>query len=184
MKTQIFIFKGKEIEFIIDENGNAKVNATQMAKSFNKDVPDFLILKQTKNFINACLNNRNSGYLKIKTKDDLIVSKQKTGTLMHEVLALKFAAWLDADFEVWVFTTIRDILYKYAAERDGSIKRTVKLQNERDSIINKLAAKSPEFRNLQGVEKQLKKEKNKRRSLTIEQLDQAKTLFPDSLFAK
>ena len=30
---------------------------------------------------------------------------------MHRILALKFAAWLDPDFELWVYNTIDNILF-------------------------------------------------------------------------
>jgi hypothetical protein len=35
------------------------------------------------------------GFLQLKSIDDLIVSRQKSGTWMHRVLAIKFAAWLN-----------------------------------------------------------------------------------------
>ena len=62
MKTKTFEFNGKTIDFEINDK-NVMVNATQMAKIFGKDVPDFMSNESTKRFVKACLNNRNSGYL-------------------------------------------------------------------------------------------------------------------------
>jgi hypothetical protein len=54
--------------------------------------------KDTKEFIESCLKTGNSAFLNIEKGDDLYVSRQKSGTWIHRVLALKFAAWLDAGF--------------------------------------------------------------------------------------
>nr|DAX79710.1 MAG TPA: N KilA-N domain [Caudoviricetes sp.] len=35
----------------------------------------------------------NAGLLGIVNESDLIISRQKSGTYMHRVLAIKFAAW-------------------------------------------------------------------------------------------
>jgi len=43
--------------------------------------------------------------LNIESKEDLIISKQKSGTWMHRVLALNFAAWLEPAFDLWVYAT-------------------------------------------------------------------------------
>ena len=94
------------------------INATEMAKVFNKNVGHFLDNDSTNTFIEVCLNNRNSDYLGIKDKSDLIVSRQKAGTYMHRVLALKFAAWLDPEFELWVYSTIERLLFGKHVERD------------------------------------------------------------------
>ena len=104
--------EAKEVEFngavvtFESERGNVMVNATEMGKIFKKKVSHFIENQNTQDFIKACLNSRNSYYLNVKTEEDLITSKQKTGTFMHRILALKFAAWLNSDFEVWVYATI------------------------------------------------------------------------------
>ena len=104
-----YIYEGQEIEFDLN-NPNLMINATEMAKIFNAEVKHFMENKSTLNFITACLNTRNSEYLGLRNQDDLYISRQRTGTWMHRVLALKFAAWLDANFEVWVYWTIDQIL--------------------------------------------------------------------------
>ena len=105
MKSIEFIYNNQRIEFLQGEN-NIMVNATQMAKVFGKLPKDFLKNTDTQRFINSCMKRaikkENSPFLNVKTKTDLVNTKQKTGTYMHRILALKFAAWLDPDFEVWV----------------------------------------------------------------------------------
>jgi len=111
MEILKFIYEETEIEFEL--GSNLKVNATEMAKKFDKDVPDFMILKQTKEFISECLKNQNSGYLGIEKEEDLYTSKQNAGTWMHKILALKFAAWLNPAFELWIYKTIDQILNRH-----------------------------------------------------------------------
>ena len=96
------------------------------------DIYNFLIifpedgqfLKQTKDFINACLKTGNSRFLEVKNEEDLYVSKQKSGTWMHRILALKFAAWLDPAFELWVYTTIDKIIFgNYREIKEATIEK-------------------------------------------------------------
>ncbi len=182
MKNKIYSFQNTDIEFIVDDNNNIKVNATQMAKVFNKQVKHFNENANTQKFITACLSGRNSDHLNIRKKKDLITISHKYGTFMHEVLALKFAAWLNPDFEVWVFTTIRNLLYEYAEAQEQSIKRTVILQQDKDKLINKLAKNNKDFRNYLSIEQELKKERSKRRTRTIKRFEQEQDLWQQSIF--
>lgn len=124
MQTLNFIYNDEQVDFLAGERQNVMVNATQMAKIFGTDVFQFTRIEDTKRFIQACLKPQNCGLLGIKTEEDLIVSRQKSGTWMHRVLALKFAAWLDSDFEVWVFSTIDEIIYgHYKDHRDATLEK-------------------------------------------------------------
>jgi hypothetical protein len=79
-----------------------------MARQFNKLPGDFLRLKQTEDFIST-LSNRYG----IPHNAILQVVKggnQNQGTWMHEKLALKFASWLNTDFELWVYERISDLM--------------------------------------------------------------------------
>lgn len=40
-----------------------------------------------------------------------MITKGRSGTWMHRVLALKFAAWLDPEFELWVYCTIDKLMF-------------------------------------------------------------------------
>lgn len=119
MKTLEFIFQETQIHFALQNNGAVMVNATEMAKAFDKQVRSFIRLDGTEIFIEKLIERENNrtdlydynGNKKAFTRDDIIHSNKKAGTLMHRKLALKFAAWLDVDFELWVIDTIDDLLF-------------------------------------------------------------------------
>jgi hypothetical protein len=139
MTTEIvkFEFNNQEVDF--EQNDQTlMVNATQMAKIFGKLVAHFMENDSTKKFIFACLNNRNSDYLNVKTEEDLITSTQKSGTWMHRVLALKFAAWLDPDFEVWVYSTIDELLFGRFRRIEESLRLSAARKNRIDLLRDEL----------------------------------------------
>lgn len=145
MEVVHFIYNEKDVDFLPSGNDNVMVNATQMAKIFGKDVFQFTRIDDTKKFISACLKPQNCGLLGIKTEEDLIISKQKSGTWMHRVLALKFAAWLDSDFEVWVFTTIdKIILGHYREMKEATIEKLI-AENELAKKKQELILNNPEL---------------------------------------
>jgi len=145
MNIQKFKFDDVEIEFDLRQGKNLMVNATEMAKVFGKDLYQFTKSDNTKAFIESCLKPAFAGLLGVKTEDDLIISKQKSGTWMHRVLALKFAAWLNSDFDVWICITIDQLLFGFAIEIEDSISETVILSRKQDDLKNKLAKRDPEF---------------------------------------
>lgn len=60
METKICVFEENPITFALEKNNGMMINATEMAKPFGKNVGHFMENDSTKNFIRACLNNRNS----------------------------------------------------------------------------------------------------------------------------
>lgn len=131
-------FGGSTVEFEpFVANGNVMVNATEMAKIFGKKVEAFSRNETTQAFINECLKSENSRFLGVNSIDDLITSRQKSGTWMHRVLALKFAAWLSPAFELWVYETIEEIIFGFSREHDASIRRTIVIQYEMSQIEKK-----------------------------------------------
>lgn len=146
MEVVHFIYGEQEIDFLPTANDNVMVNATQMAKIFGKEVKHFNENDSTEKFINACLKSRNSDFLGIKKKEDLIDSKQKSGTWMHRILALKFAAWLDPDFEVWVYTTIDKLLFEnYRIQREAMIEK-IKIADRKRQLENELIDENPKLK--------------------------------------
>ena len=99
MKTEVCNFNGNAITFVTN-NESMMLNATEMAKIYGKQVNEFMSNDGTKAFIKSCLKNGKSRFFNVEKEDDLVISRQKTGTWMHRVLALKFAAWLNPEFEV------------------------------------------------------------------------------------
>lgn len=171
-------FNGIEVEFEpLMKNKNVMVNATQMAKVFGKYTKDFMILGTTQNFILECLKTENSRFLGIETEEDLIFSKQKSGTWMHRVLALKFAAWLNPAFELWVYRIIDEILFGALLETEDSIEKTVSLQIEINSLMRKEKKTGEDFDRFLELKKEQSKERSRRKTLTTERFGQIYDLF-------
>lgn len=138
--VKIYQYNGIEIDFEINDDNSIMPNATKMAKCFiGKKVNDFLRLDSTKEFINVLENkyglkinsncgdsrnykseiNSNCGDSPLETdfpdfqvSENIlkITSGRYGGTWMHELLALKFAAWLNPHFELWVYETIHKLM--------------------------------------------------------------------------
>jgi hypothetical protein len=109
MKSEIekFVYGGSDIEF--DLTGmEIMVNATEMGKAFGKFPKDFLKSEQTQSFIDAISRKENCPTDKIVR---VVNGGRNYGTWMHRKLALKFAAWLNADFELWVYDVIERIMF-------------------------------------------------------------------------
>ena len=49
---------------------------------------------------------------------------------MHRILALKFASWLNPDFEIWVYSTIDKILFGSYAEDEKNLKEIARIQTQ------------------------------------------------------
>lgn len=112
-KITKFDYEGVDISFEFAD-GSRMINATEMIKPFkSKRINDFLRLKQTKEYINAL----ESRYGNSRNGDKQAVLRivqggipELQGTWMDEKLALKFAAWLAVDFELWVYDRIFELL--------------------------------------------------------------------------
>lgn len=108
-----FTYEGEPISFEFT-NDTKLINATQMGRPFKgKAVADFLRLKSTKEFIVALESRYHAK--DSSTRDVLRIVKGgasdvEQGTWMDELLALKFAGWLSADFEIWMYERIRELL--------------------------------------------------------------------------
>ena len=118
-----FDYEGQTVSFEFAD-GNKMVNATEMARPFGKRVSNFLRLDETKRYIEI-LEARYSD-VSIGSggkKETLRVVKggepQLQGTWMDEKLALKFAAWLSPEFELWVYDRIQELLLTGKTEVRG-----------------------------------------------------------------
>lgn len=108
-----FDYEGQTISFEFSD-GNRMINASEMAKPFGKRVSNFLRLAETKKYVELLevryANTRIDG----NPKEVLRVVKggepHLQGTWMDEKLALKFASWLSAEFELWVYDRIEELL--------------------------------------------------------------------------
>jgi len=119
-ELQIFEYEGKRITFDFGD-GKEMVNATEMRKVFpKKKMNDFLRLRQTKEFIALLESQDGNSRLGDKQRVLRIVrggnDPTLRGTWMNETLALKFAAWLNPEFELWVYAKIKELLLKGSVE--------------------------------------------------------------------
>ena len=177
MENKVCLFKETPITFIIDKNNNMMINATEMAKPYGKKVNEFMSNSTTTEFINEALKSGNSRFLNVFSQNDLFYSVQKTGTWMHRVLALKFAAWLSPEFELWVFSTIEKILFGNHGERERSFERTIQLQKEMSELKEKIEKTGEDFERYIEIERELKREKSIRKALTNVTVSEMKDLF-------
>jgi len=98
---------------------------------------------------------------------------------MHRVLALKFAAWLDPAFELWVFTTIDTIILgHYKAMREATIEKLCaekELHHRKQTLI----ANNPELAELFEIELRITAADRKRARALKASVSQLKLdLFP------
>lgn len=171
-------FEGFEIDFEpFMRQRNVMVNATQMAKVFGKQVVAFMRNEDSQEFISECLKSENSHFLGVEKETDLYMSKQKSGTWMHRVLALKFAAWLNPKFELWVYLTIEEILFGFAKKQQESISKTVELQNRVKELEEKPDKTGEDFEEYLNCLNELKGEKNKRSGITRQRFSETWNLF-------
>ena len=90
------------------------INATVIAKQFNKRPNDWLNLASTKEYI-ACLLEFQLPEKMVIDENQLVIVKKGSpknggGTWFHPKLAIAFARWLDARFAVWCDLQIENIL--------------------------------------------------------------------------
>ncbi len=99
-------YNGSEISFLSGEN--VMLNATQMAKPFNKTTKDWLRNNQTNEFLSTL-----SAVRQIRLSD-LVTIKQggngEQGTWFHEDVALEFARWLSPAFAIGCNDRIKELL--------------------------------------------------------------------------
>lgn len=171
LKAVEFIYQDTEIHFLLGNEKNVMVNATEMAKAFGKEVDNFLRLESTKKFIFCLLKRENSkiipsdvrGYL---TEEDIVIGKKRGGTYMHRKLALEFASWLDVDFKVWIIDTIDDLLFgNYKKHWDAHVKqedaKTLMEEAKQRLLINPTQADVIAYFNAESEFKAAKTDKQK-----------------------
>lgn len=116
---------------------NVKVNATEMAKIYGKRVDVFLKSEPVKKYIQVLKFPPVGVNLKPMTDLEIIETKGRNGTFMCKLLALKFAAWLDEVFEVWVYLTIEDILFGQLPElAQKKLQAVEKVEEAEQALYN------------------------------------------------
>lgn len=108
-----FDYSGQTISFEFAD-GNKMINATEMARPFRKQIGHFLALQGTRDYILLLESRYRDSDIGGTARDVLRVIKggvpELQGTWMDEKLALKFAAWLSPEFELWVYDRIQELI--------------------------------------------------------------------------
>lgn len=131
-------FEDQLIAFDFDKE---MVNATDMARLYNKKPADFLRLDTTQNFIKELKSDVSQTHI----KDNQIVTTIKgrfsdgrmQGTWMNEILALKFAAWLNPKFEVFIYRTFRNVLNEKFKYQQYQLDRLWDKEDQKDLYYQK-----------------------------------------------
>ncbi len=108
MATQLITLQYGNMSVLFQTDGF--INATEIAKQFNKVPKDFLRTDSTKEYIKAI------GQICLIDENQIVISKVGSsenggGTWLHPKLAVFFARWLDARFAVWCDCQIEKILH-------------------------------------------------------------------------
>ncbi len=182
MKTLEFIYDNQSIEFLQRES-NIMVNATQMAKVFDKRIDFFLKSDNTKAFIQELKFPPYGGNLEPLADDQIIKTRGRSGTFMHRILALKFAAWLSPKFELWVYTTIDRMIYAQYKNITEATTEKLKIEKQRDLMREELLRKHPDdFYKFIELEGKLTKADRKRLKAIRESTKELKlNLFPEDI---
>lgn len=126
---QVFSYKGSNVTFS-NENG-MWVNATEMAKPFDKFPYDWLRLQSSKDFLSALVSIRGLNYedggINYEESSQFIktIEGRNGGTWFHEDVAIEFARWLSPAFAIWCNDRIKEMftgtMAKYPMTSDEAI---------------------------------------------------------------
>lgn len=166
---QVFRYKGSNVTFS-NENG-MWVNATEMAKPFDKFPYDWLRLQSSKDFLSALVSIRGFNYedrdINYEESSQFIktIEGRNGGTWFHEDVAIEFARWLSPVFAIWCNDRIKEILTgtmaKYPMSSDEAIAygygKALEKINRQSTIIAR------QSKQLQKYKAQLESEKEARR---------------------
>lgn len=162
--TFTYSYKGSEIAFISGQR--VMVNATQMAKSFDKRPTDWLKNQSSIEFLNELSKVRKS------TLADLVQVTRggnNSGTWMNEDAALEFARWLSPAFAIWCNDRIKELLrinVVTAPHDDEAILYAMQVKNKRCEefraakvmlerqntyLLNKIKAQAPKVKYVDDV---------------------------------
>jgi hypothetical protein len=104
-------FENNLIAFDLDSE---IVNATDMAKRYGKRTVDFLKLDSTIAFIEALKSDVTlsniTNFEPVITVRGNFADGRSQGTWMYKLLAYKFAAWLNPEFEIFIYRVFDNFL--------------------------------------------------------------------------
>jgi hypothetical protein len=136
---QQFEYNNQVIEFEM-AGSSLMINATEMAKIFGKRIDFFLKSDHAKEFIKVLEFTPFGGNSAPLKKHEIIQTKGQNGTWMHRLLALKFAAWLSPEFELWVYQTIDEFMFGDYRRMQEELRLSAARKNRIDELRNQLVA--------------------------------------------
>jgi hypothetical protein len=112
MSNIVLAFEDTPVTFTSD----AYLNATQIAKHFNKRVQHYLDSDRTQEYIQELTKAAKQAL----NKNQLVIVKKggkvgESGTWLHPKLTIDFARWLSAKFAIWCDMQIEKILHSNVA---------------------------------------------------------------------
>ena len=109
MEVKVYKYDGSTVTFSKGED--VMVNATEMAKPFNKRPNDWLNLQSTKEFLRILSITKKNGNSENQLVKTVVGSPENGGgTWLHEDAAIEFARWLSPMFAIWCNDRIKELL--------------------------------------------------------------------------
>jgi hypothetical protein len=174
MEILKYEFNSTEVDFEFGNESTVMVNATQVAKIFDREVSGFLKTEQTKSFIEAYCRAENipseNEFSPLGKLIRVVSSGRNNGTWMDRVVAIKFAAWLNPDFEVWVYKTIDYILFNHYQMLESSLKNSAVRKLKIIVLEDELEA-DQRFRELEQLKMEEKQAAYQRSQMNRQQLE-------------
>ena len=158
-----FDYKGKRISFDFGD-GEEMVNASEIVKAFGKRLRNFTRLQQTKDFILALEKEMNSKGSDLSVWKKAIKSVRGgndpslRGTWYEKRLALKLAAWLNPEFEIWIFSRIEELLSNGKVSLNSEIDMETKIKTL-EWVFQKIKDNALEIQYLSEILNDLKSKK-------------------------
>lgn len=182
--VQVFKYNGTGITFKVGDN--LMVNATEMAKSFNKRPVEWFRLPSTNDFLMAFIKDyeKNRGekislrYAEISLREimeilsmyNLVIIQQGgnfQGTWIYDEIAIEFARWLSPEFSIWCNRRIKEILNggsKYPMSSDEAIAygygKALEKINRQSTTIARQSKLLQKYRSQLASDKEAKRQKH------------------------
>ncbi|MFC0605918.1 KilA-N domain-containing protein [Winogradskyella pulchriflava] len=187
-KTLEFLYQEKVIHFLVNpDEENVMINATEMAKLFNKRTDNYLQLKTTKLFLKELKVPEMSGTLNTESHHKLtdipvqiIDNRGRNGIFFCEDLAIDFAMWLDVKFRVWVARKIRQSLKAEYQKRSKVLEKKTESQIELEKLqaeLDEELKSSEKYKRIQELKKEQASCNKKLKELDNEIISRQLNLF-------
>jgi len=133
-KTIEFLYQEMAVHFLVNPNKkNVMINATEMANVFGKRTTNYLANNKTKELISKLELTGKS----VNSSFKILENRGHMGYFFNEILALDFAAWLDVDFKIWIYTKIRNLL----TQETKNVKKYISEIKTAEEILAETIAK-------------------------------------------